>query len=398
MLLLTRRMPLALAAVCLSLSVSTSSALASGPATVTVRVEGLTETKLQPTTVTTTTAPVVNDGVLAHACSGTSALGALQLATDGNWSGPWNGGFNEYEIFSIEGESHPFEPGAPANYFWSLWLDEKESSVGACGAELQPGDRVLFFPSCFGKACPPEPSPLGIEAPASANVGESVAVTVKRYSAHGMASLAVGAKVEGGGVSATTDSSGRATLTFRAQGNATLKVTAPESIRTEATVCVHAGNDGNCGTQAPAAPTGPATPTARGGIAGFVASAPYTGPYAVVAQASGLVDGHVYGAGRSPRVLSGRVLAHTTVSSISLELRRSYKRHCYAYDGARARFLRARCGHGSLFKVASNGTFSYLLPSPLPPGRYVLDVRATDAAGNRTSLARGTSRIVFYVR
>ena len=28
----------------------------------------------------------------------------------------------------------------------------------------------------------------------------------------------------------------------------------------------------------------------------------------------------------------------------------------------------------------------------------LLDIEATDAAGNRTTLARGTSRIVFYVR
>ena len=34
----------------------------------------------------------------------------------------------------------------------------------------------------------------------------------------------------------------------------------------------------------------------------------------------------------------------------------------------------------------------------LAPGRYVLDIEATDVAGNHTSLARGTSRIVFYVR
>ena len=42
--------------------------------------------------------------------------------------------------------------------------------------------------------------------------------------------------------------------------------------------------------------------------------------------------------------------------------------------------------------------FRSLLPGGLAPGRYVLDIQATDAAGNHTSLARGTSRIVFYVR
>jgi hypothetical protein len=34
----------------------------------------------------------------------------------------------------------------------------------------------------------------------------------------------------------------------------------------------------------------------------------------------------------------------------------------------------------------------------LGSGEYVLDIDATDVAGNRTALARGTSRIRFYVR
>src|SRR5436305_2370075 len=67
-------------------------ALAGTPGAVTLRVEGLAETKLPATAVTTTPAPVVKDGNPAHACSGTSALGALQLGTAGGWEGPWNSG------------------------------------------------------------------------------------------------------------------------------------------------------------------------------------------------------------------------------------------------------------------------------------------------------------------
>jgi hypothetical protein len=92
------------------------------------------------------------------------------------------------------------------------------------------------------------------------------------------------------------------------------------------------------------------------------------------------------------------VLAHTALTSVSIELRRSYRAHCHAYDGIRERFVSARCGRGSFFKVATEPSFSYLLPSALAPGRYVLDIQASDAAGNHTTLARGTSRIVFYVR
>jgi hypothetical protein len=392
--LTTRRILLALSAVCLSLVVFASAAMAGEPANVTVRVEGLTETKLESTAVTTTTAPVVKDGNSADACSGTSALGALQLASSGDWSGPWNGEFDQYEIYSIEGETHEFESTSNANYYWSLWVNEQESSVGACEAELHPGDRVLFFPSCYGSACPPSPLPLGVEAPASANVGEKVSVTVKRYSTTGEAKALEGASVTGASANAATNASGAAAVSFSSPGRYTLRISAPESVRTEATICVHNGNDGNCGTTAPST-TGTTTTTTP---VPAVVSAPYKGPYALVAKASGVLDGHVYAPGKAPRVLAGTIAAQSAVSSVSLELRRSYRGRCYAYDGTTTRFVRARCGQGSSFKVSSDGSFSYLLPAALPPGRYVLDIQATDVAGNHSTLARGSSRIVFYVR
>jgi hypothetical protein len=392
----SRRISLVLCVVCIAFAASVSSALAGEPATVTVRVEGLSETKLPATQVTTTTTPVVADGKAEDSCAGTSALGALQLATGGNWSGPWNGKFKQYEIYSIEGESHVFEEGASANYFWSFWLNNKEATTGACEAELNSGDQVLFFPSCYGTACPPEPLPLGIEAPTTANVGESVPVTVSRYNTSGEGSPAAGAAIAGAQASATAGSTGHATVAFSAPGTYTLQATAPESVRTETTVCVHAGNDGTCGTTK-ASGTGASAGGATT-VAGSVAAAPYKGPYALVAKPSSVGEGHVYRRGSAPHILSGSVLAHTTVIATSLELRREYRRRCYAYDGITTRFARARCGEGSFFKVSSNGAFSYLLPAALPPGRYVLDIQATDATGNRTAPARGTTRIVFYVR
>jgi hypothetical protein len=394
--LVSRRLSPALGATCLCLAFA-SSAIAAGPATVTVRVEGLSETKLPATQVTTNTTPVVKDGNPEHSCSGTSAIGALEFATAGNWSGPWNAGFKQYEIYSIAGETHLFEPAATANYFWSLWIDEKEAEVGACGAELQPGDRVVLFPGCFGSACPAALLPLGIEAPASANVGEPVSVTVKRYSASGQASEAAGATVTAGASTASTDAKGHATVSFAHTGQVTVRAEAPESVRDEVTLCVHNGNDGNCGTQAP----GSSAPSVGGGsntsgVATFVSR--YTGPYALVAGTTGLIDGHVYRRGQAPKVIAGSILAHSAVSSVSIELRRRYRGRCYAYDGTRERFRSAHCGTGSFFKVSANGAFSYLLPEALEPGRYVLDVQASDIAGNRTTLARGSSRLVFYVR
>lgn len=360
--------------------------------TVTVRVEGLTETKLPATQVTTTNTPVVKDGNSEHSCSGTSAIGGLELATGGNWSGPWNSEFDQYEIYSIEGETHLFEPSSTANYYWSFWLDEKEATAGACEVQLQPGDRVLFFPACFGSSCPPEQTPLGIEAPEVANVGESIQVTVRRYISDGTSLPLAGAEVNAGAVSGTTDSEGHVKLSIPAAGEITLRASAPASVRTEASICVHAGNDGTCGTSTSTTGASSPTPTVA------TVTPPYKGPYALVAGVKGLADGHVYGPKAAPRLLSGTISAHAAVTSVKLELRREYKGRCSAYDGALERFRRAACGTGSFFQASTGGVFSYLLPSALAPGRYVLDIKATDAAGNQTVLARGTSRIVFYVR
>jgi hypothetical protein len=394
--LASRCICLPLGIVCLASAVFASTALAAEPATVTVRVEGLSETKLPATQVTTTTAPIDADGNAEDSCAGTSALGALQLATGGDWSGPWNGEFKQYEIYAIEGESHVFEKEALANYFWSFWLDDKEESVGACEAELHGGDQVLFFPSCYGTACPSPPLPLGLEAPAAADVGESVPLTLIRYGTQGEGSPATGATISGAQASATTGSTGHATVTFASAGTYTLQATAPESVRTEATICVHASNDGTCGTTK-AAGSGASTTGSTTTAGSSTATAPYKGPYALVASASSVSEGHVYKRDHAPRILSGSVLAHTTVTATSLELRREYKGRCYAYNGVTTRFSRARCGEGSFFKVSNDATFSYLLPAGLAPGRYVLDIEATDAAGNRTALARGTTRIVFHV-
>ncbi len=385
-----RPVALAFSAMCV-VGCSAAVASAAGPATVTVRVEGLTETKLPATQVTTTTEPVVKDGMPADSCSGTSAIGALQLATNGDWSGPWDASFSQYEIYSIEGEEHAFGSG----YFWDLWVDHKASEVGACEAEPESGQEVLFYPcSETATECP---GPLGIEAPATADVGEAVDVTVKQYNAQGESSPAVGASIEGGGVATTTESQGHATLKLTDSGTVTLKVSGgaggPPAVRTETTVCVHNGNDGTCGTQAQA---GSSTFTTSTG--GTTAGIPYKGEYALVPKPTSVIDGHTYKRDQAPRVLSGSILAHTTVTSVSLTLRREYRGHCYAFDGVSARFVSSRCGTGKPFKVSSDGAFSYLLPGPLRPGRYVLDIAATDAAGNYTTLARGTSRIVFYVR
>jgi hypothetical protein len=390
---------LACAICCVLLGASVASA--GTPATVTVRVLGPApnyEALTALTQVTTTTTPVTKD---EGSCSGTSAAGALELATQGDWEGAWSAKYSDYEVTAIDGRGFPFEEGASADYYWSFWLNNKYAEYGVCEPEMEQGEQVLFVPACYGTGCPPAaPGVLALEAPATAEVGTPTTVTVLDYPEGGGEPQPLrGAVITGWGSSAETDATGRATLTFPGDATYTLRAAGavgeePKSIPGEALVCAHTGNDGTCGTTAPGHSTGSSAPAGTD----LQHVAPYTGPYAVVAAIGDVRNRHTYSPGNVPRVITGTVSAHTAVTSISLRLRRSYHRHCWAYSGKRERLERVRCGRGRYFQVASGGdSFSYLLPSRLPRGRYVLDIRATDAAGNQTTLARGTSRVVFYV-
>jgi hypothetical protein len=395
---LSRRIFPALGAVCVSLCLLAPTAVAAEPTTVTVRVEGFNGATLLPQTrVTTSTAPVPVEGGM---CSGTSVGGALYDATHGDWQAKEAAG--GVEILGIEGINLP--PFGTGDYaYWAIWINNGFAQQGACAEQVSPNMDIVFAGQCFalGPDCPGSATApdhfLTLTRPTSAGVGvgQSVSVTVGSLSTGSGAieALPEGVTVTGGPVPVSPDKQGVATLTFAAAGSYTLQAHSADSVPSDPyTVCVHAANDGSCGT----AGSSGSSSGQGGGVLGFTSSS-YKGPYAVVARVAGLIEHHHYARGRAPRVLSGTVLAHTTVASVSLRLRRSHKGHCYAYNGASERFGPARCGQGGFFKVGTRSSFSYLLPEALPPGRYVLDVQADDVAGNRTTLARGTSRIVFYV-
>jgi hypothetical protein len=373
-----------------------TSATALAAPTVTVRVEGEASTLLAPTSVT------LNAPEPVSGCAANSVAAAINDAAGGNWDhgeGFPGGDFTK----TILGETHAFTHESDT---WAEWVNYKWGG-GICSDLLQEGDQVLMVadhePEPFFA---PTVLPLVVtEAPPSVQVGVPFAVAVSAVhtpagafaeSGQGTLQPQEGATVSGAGSSATTGPTGVATLSLPNVGNVTLRATRPgDAPSTPFVVCVHNGNDGNCGTQAPGASPSQ-TAGSNSGVGSFVNR--YTGPYALVAAVTGVSDGHVYARGRAPKLLSGSILAHNTVSSVSLELRRQYRRRCYAYDGVSEKFKVARCGAGRFFKVSSGGLYSYLLPEALRPGRYVLDIQATDVAGNRTTLARGTSRLVFYVR
>jgi len=378
------------------LGVTASVAQAAGePATVKVRVEGFNGVTLLPETeVRTTTTPVPVQG---GTCSGTSAGGALYDAVQGDWKATLEE--EGVEIDGIDGVELP-SFSEPSSYaYWSFWLNNEFAPKGACEEELGAGADVVFVGQCFanGPECLTSTTApdhfLTMSEPATRvfNVGESVTVKVGSLSTSSGApesTLPEGVTVKAGPQSAAAGPAGLTSLKLTTAGTYSLQAQAGDSSPSDSfAICVHNGNDGACGSQGP-----------MNTIGNVAVAPPYKGPYALVAQVSAPLDGHVYAHGKGPRLLDGKVLSHSAVSSVSLELRREYKGRCFAYEGVKGRFLKATCGTGKPFAVSGNGLFSYLLPSTLAPGRYVLDVQASDAVGNQTTLARGTSRLVFYVR
>jgi hypothetical protein len=212
-------------------------------ASVTVRVEGSKATLVPATRVVPAAAKVTKNGVAADSCAGTSAAGALQLATHGDWTGTWSASYKSYFLTGIEGLTFP-STGAE---YWAFWVNDAPSAAGICSYDPKPGDSLLFFPDCYGKKCPKSAGVLGVKAASVAVLGRPFTVVVTAYSdAKGTPSKAVGASVSAGGASARTTAAGIATLRFTHAGEVTVKVSAANAIRTEANVCVEAAGAKTC--------------------------------------------------------------------------------------------------------------------------------------------------------
>lgn len=384
---------LVIAALLCAIVGSPSVALA-GP-TVTVRIEGESSTLLPLTTVTLEKPEPVSG------CPADSANAAINLAVKGNWDHGEEEGSSGDFTETILGETHAFTHESDT---WAVWIDDKWGG-GICEDLLSEGQELLLIADHEPEPFAPTVLPLVLAGvPSTAVAGVPFNVTVNKVHTRpgtfpeigeGTPEPESGVTVSGAGASAVTGANGLATLTLSTPGTYTLVAREPGAAPSAPiAVCVRTSSEPACGVPGS---TGAANGSSSAG-GSALPTAPYKGAYALVPHLTGLADGHVYTRAHAPRILAGSVLAHTTVSSVSLTLRRSYRHRCYSFDGVSTRFVRARCGTGTPFKVSGNGLFSYLLPSALAPGRYVLDIAATDAAGNSTTLARGTSRIVFYVR
>jgi hypothetical protein len=400
--LITRRILLALSAVLLSFVVFSSAALAAAGPTVKVRVVGESSTLLPLTSVT------LEQPEPASGCPADSATAAINLAVDGNWDhGEAEGSDGDFTK-TILGETEEYSNDSAT---WAVWINDKWAG-GICEDILSEGDELLLIADHEPEPYAPTVLPLAVsEVPSVAVAGTQFKVVVDEVHTRagtfpevgeGTPEPAQGVTVSAGGSTATTGSDGSATLTIPAAGTYTLTASEPGAApAAPVSICVRESNQSGCGVTVTAGSTSTSssgsTSTSTSSALG-VPGNPYKGPYALVPSLTSVGEGRLYSRRDAPRLLAGTVLTHSAVSSVSLELRRQYKGRCSTYDGTSDRFVKVRCGSGDLFKASNGGAFSYLLPAALSPGRYVLDVQASDVTGNHTTLARGSSRIVFYVR
>ena len=256
--------------------------------------------------------------------------------------------------------------------------------------------RCEFDPVTFG--CTNQPVlPLGLSVPAKVAPGAPFNATVVEYATDGTPKAVAGATVAGGDAPATTNAAGIATVTVGAVGPRTLEATKPGRARSaNEPVCATSGSDGQCGGVLASLDD-----TCRGsnGHDGRCGTVDRTAP---VANIRGIAEGRRFGRGFGPRVLHAVVDPDPSgLRAVKLRLTRSDRGRCATFSGRSERFRRVGCGarNGFWFSVGDRLDTTYLLPSRLPRGRYVLDVNAIDKAYNRDDARRrGGNRVVFHVR
>ncbi len=411
---LTRYVLRLLAGSLLALCLFAGSALAS-PVTVELRVEGSSKTLYEGPVTTEGESFSTPSSEGTHPCdysengpeggeyenggavSGTptSALRDGALAAGLEFNAKWYG--------TPEKEGNP--NGNPGDYFvtqvgpdidqdsgeyasWGYAVNNTTAPVGGCQVALAPGSEVLWAYNYFNLE-----HRLVLAAPSTADLGAPITVHVTDgQTGAPLAGMSIGEMA--GGVTTTipggpvTNAAGEARIVLSHTGTIELKAQGPKSVRSNGiAVCVHNGDDGTCQTTIPT--TG--GPSSLPGLAPVAAD---------VAKVTGIASGRVFSRRAAPRILRGAVTVPSggTLRDVRISLQRRFGDHCWYFSGTLERFVRGRCSTRGSFSVGDSLSFSYLLPSRLPAGRYVYDIQAVSATGGQSALKDGTSHVVFRVR
>jgi hypothetical protein len=349
------------------------SAAAAAPVTVDLRIEGPTRTLFEgPVTTDVRPFRFTNESV-THQCDGTAAssgqsptpvptrgavIAQAAETTPFQMTGTW-GQFGA-SFTSINGESVAFDPGT--GRFLGEYENGAFAQLGACADDSRNGDHVLF---AYGDGTE---QLLELSGPTRARPGESVRLRVSDAGSH---AAVAGATVAG----RVTGADGTVTVgPLTARGNNDFKATRTGAIRSNRVrVCVTDGGDGACGTLTPSPPD-------------------TTAPVSTIA---GIRNGQRFSRRSAPRELRGVASDDPSgLWAVKIRLTRRLGGTCWYFSGSKERFLKRTCGKKYAFKVGEQPEWSYLLPSRLPRGRYVLETYAIDNAFNHGA----TQRVAFRVR
>jgi hypothetical protein len=337
------------------------------PVTVNLRVEGTNGTVFEgPVTTDGKTVTAPSGG--SHKCDGTNggttntaggtpttALDDASKAAGFTWDGTYSTSFDDFLIDQIGSDG---AVGAPfTGSFWNLIVNRAGAMAGGCQIRVNNGDQVLFEWQDGSK-----PN-LQLTAPASAQVGQPVDVSVQQYGSDGVLAVAAGAGVAG----ATTGADGHAGVTFSAPGVQHVKATRSDAIRSnDVDVCVYAPGSGDCGSAKAQNPT--LTPDR----------------VKPTASLRGIRNGQKFK--RGPRKLTGSASDDRGLFQVYFLLKRHSHAGCSWFSSKSARFTtaKAHCASARFQRVGNKSSWSFLLPEALPAGTYELVEKAIDSSYNGT--------------
>lgn len=311
--------------------------------------------------------PMNPNGYPSPAPTATSTLDDAAKQNGFTWDGTWYSSFNDILVNNVG-------PDAPApGTYWTFMVNWKvDQNNGGCADQVRSGDDLVWATWDFAG-----PFLQLSGTPTRIPTYTPFTVTVSDQDGSGHASPAAGASVGG----QTTDSQGHATFEYGTPGTYFLKATQSGAVRSNGqSVCVYAPGSGGCGTDAATTPISSTSEPSP-------APAPKdTTPPSV--QVTSLVAGRHYAKG--PRVIAGTARDSSGIAQVFLRLRATdggkltAASRCRWFSGKRGVFTHrtAPCAHARFFRIGSAAKFSYLLPSRLGKGRYVLDVKVLDGAFN----------------
>ena len=359
--------------VLLAVAALAAPAAQAAPVTVNLRVEGSAGTVFEGP-VTTDAKMVTTAAGGTHLCDGTqdpgahppnspgptptTALDDAAIAHGFTWDGRW-GQFGSGDFFveriGADGVVGTFDPNGN---FWDLLVNRGIAQYGGCQIRISDGDTVLLEWQDGSQAN------LLLTAPAKAQVGQAVDVTVQQYSDQaGTLSPASGASVGG----QFTDANGHSSVTFGGAGMQSLKATMTGAVRSNAaTVCVY--DPGSTACDPPSSQVGGAV----------------TDKLPPSLALRGIRNGQKFRHGHGPRKLAGTANDASGLFQVYFRLRRHSHAGCQWYSATRSVFTNPHPHCTARFQaVGSKGPWSYLLPKRLPKGRYTLEEKAVDRAFNR---------------